>query len=547
MVRDQYASTANAVNVMSHANAMTPASSKTQSLIELVDGACNQFRDRPCFVFEDAPISYGEIHDLSCRVANGLLSAGIDKGMRGAVFSPNNPWGFAATIGIIRAGAIWVPINPRNSLDDNAALLSKFGCDVLFYHSALEAAVPAIRRAAPHIRLVVCIDKEGAHGPDLESWASGFPATVPKIDYLPTDIVSIPMTGGTTGLPKAVALSNRNFDAILKGVSGIQKTKDGKPPINLAAAPMTHVGGRIIFTIMYQGGTSVILPQIDPEAVIDAIETYKISHLFLPPTAVYALLDQPDLRERDLSSLRQFAYGSAPISIEKLKEALRVLGPVMAGGFGQTECPMLIASLPPEEHFIDGKIAPDERLSSVGRATPCSTLGIMDERGRLLPPGETGEIVVQGPMVMEGYFEDPEATAETRMGDWHKTGDIGRLDEEGYLYIVDRKKDMIITGGFNVYSAEVENAVSTMPGIRAVVVVGVPDDKWGEAVKAVVQLEDEASLDAETILAKSKEKLGGVKAPKSVDFVDDFPRSANGKILKREVRDRYWKEAGRQI
>ncbi len=533
---------------MSNAAAQSTASSpKTQSLIELVDEACAKYRERDCFIFEEAPITYGAIHDLSCRVANGLVEAGIEKGMRGAVFSPNDPWGFAATMGIIRAGAIWVPINPRNSLDDNAALLEKFGCDVLFYHSAFEAAVPTIKKVAPNIKQIVCIDREGAHGPELKAWADGFPATPPDIDYLPTDIVSIPMTGGTTGLPKAVALSNRNFDAILKGVASIQLKEGDPPPVNLAAAPMTHVGGRIIFTIMYQGGLSVILPQIDIPAVLDAVEKYKVTNLFLPPTAVYALLDQPDVKQRDLSSIKRFAYGSAPISIEKLKEALKLLGPVMVGGFGQTECPMLIAHLPAEEHFVDGKIASDERLSSVGRATPFSKLGILDENGTLLPPGEIGEIVVQGPMVMEGYFENPEATAETRVGEWHKTGDIGRIDDDGYLYIVDRKKDMIITGGFNVYSAEVENVVSTLPGIKAVVVIGVPDDKWGEAVKAVVQLDDGAKLDAKTILSKSKEKLGGVKAPKSVDFVDDFPRSANGKILKRDVRDQYWKDAGRRI
>ena len=525
----------------------SPNPSSHHSLIELIDEACDANRDKPCFIFNDEEITYGEVQDLSCRIANGLVEAGVEKGMRGAVFSPNDPWGFAATMGIIRAGAIWVPINPRNSIDDNKALLTKFGCDVLIYHSAFEQEISEITTVVGETKSILCIDKNGKYGPDLKVWASQFSDLRPQIDYLATDIVSIPMTGGTTGLPKAVALSNRNFEAILKGVAEIQSARNVREPVNLAAAPMTHVGGRIIFTIMYQGGTSVILPQIEMRSVLDAIEKYRVTDLFLPPTAVYAFLDQPDLDDRDLSSLCRFSYGSAPMSIEKLKEALSRLGPVMAGGFGQTECPMLIASLPPEEHFIDGKIAPDERLSSVGRATPSSTLGIMDEQGVLLGANEIGEIVVKGPMVMEGYFENPEATAETRAGDWHKTGDIGRIDEDGYLYIVDRKKDMIITGGFNVYSAEVENAVSTIAGVKAVVVIGVPDDKWGEAVKAVVQLDDGATLDAETILAKSKEKLGGVKAPKSVDFVDDFPRSPNGKILKKDVRDQYWVAAGRKI
>ncbi len=519
----------------------------SESLTALIDRACDKYRDRTCFIFEDAPISYGEIHDLSRRVANGLIDAGIEKGMRGAVFSPNDPWGFAATIGIICAGAIWVPINPRNSLEDNASLLAKFGCDVLFYHSAFEQAVPVIRQVVPDIKRIICIDREGDFGPDLKSWAQAFPKTPPNVNHQPSDVVSIPMTGGTTGLPKAVALTNKTFNAILKGISYLRDAPPDEPPVNLAAAPMTHVGGRIILTIMYQGGTSVILPQVDPQAIFHAIENHKITDLFLPPTAMYALLDQPNVKEIDFSSLRQFSYGSAPASIEKVKEAIRVFGPVMTNGFGQTECPMMIARLPAAEHFVDGEIAPDERLASVGRATAFTEIAIMNDEGQFLPTGEVGEIVVQCPTVMDGYFEDPQATAETRAGDWHKTGDIGRLDEDGYLYIVDRKKDMIITGGFNVYSAEVEHAVSALPGVKAVVVIGVPDDKWGETVKAVVQLDDGANLDSETILKSSKEKLGSVKAPKTVDFVEDFPRSANGKILKREVRDRYWKDAGRRI
>lgn len=516
-----------------------------RSLIQLLDEQAASYTARPCFIYEDTPISYGDVMSLSRRIGSGLVASGVRKGMRGAVFSPNHPDGFCATLGIIRAGAIWVPINPRNSISDNAAVISKFGCDAIFYHSAFESALPEIIAAAGNdLRCVVCIDREGANHPSLAQWSSQFPDEDPAVDVEPTDTVCIPMTGGTTGVPKAVSLSNRNFNAILHAS---QILSPGHTPINLLAAPMTHVGGRIAFTIMFRGGTSVILPSLDPQAVLQQIERHKVTDVFLPPTAVYMLLDQTNLEEFDLSSLHAIGYGSAPMSLEKLKEAILRIGPVMRGGFGQTECPMMITTFPPEEHFENGKLADDARLRSVGRETPLSKVRIMGEDGALLGPGEVGEIVVRGPMVSEGYFENAAATSEIRRDGWHLTGDVGILDEEGYLTIVDRKKDMIITGGFNVYSAEVERALSTIKGIRDNVVVGIPDEKWGEAVKAVIQLDEGVTLSEENILTTAKDILGSVKAPKSVDFVTELPRTANAKVDKKAIRQRYWQHAGRAI
>ena len=309
----------------------------------------------------------------------------------------------------------------------------------------------------------------------------GQPDSDPEIPVEPTDIVCIPMTGGTTGIPKAVTLSNRNMNIVLRG---LQYHAAGHLVKNLAAAPLTHVGGRMALAIIYQGGCSVVVQSMEPGMVLDKIEQEKITDIFAPPTAVYALLAHPDLDKTDLSSLKAIAYGSAPMSIAKLKEAIDRIGPVMAGGFGQTESPTMVSRLAIEDHFIDGKLAPDERLRSVGKETIGSTIRIMDDDGNIMPTGERGEIVVQGDFVSEGYFEDPEATAHIRLDGWHLTGDIGYLDEDGFLYIVDRKKDMIITGGFNVYSAEVEVASAAYPGVRDIVVVGVPDEKMGRGCQS---------------------------------------------------------------
>ncbi len=219
----------------------------------------------------------------------------------------------------------------------------------------------------------------------------------------------------------------------------------------------------------------------------------------------------------------------------------------LVGGCGQTEAPLLIARLRAEDHFIDGQVAPDCRLRSVGRATKSSQIAIMADDGLLLEYGEVGEIVVKGDFVCEGYFENPDATAQIRRNGWHLTGDIGVIDDQGFLTILDRKKDMIITGGFNVYSNEVEAVISALPGVRECVVVGAPDEKWGEMVTAVVRLDAGASIDAKAIQQECKSQLGSVKAPKRVDFVNDFPRNANSKILKKAVRDCYWIGVGRSI
>jgi acyl-CoA synthetase (AMP-forming)/AMP-acid ligase II len=235
------------------------------------------------------------------------------------------------------------------------------------------------------------------------------------------------------------------------------------------------------------------------------------------------------------------------MSVEKLKRAIEVFGPVMMGGYGQTEAPTSISFLTPGEHVVAGKIAPDERLASVGRPNPLVHVEIMSDANEILPPGATGEICVRGDLVMKGYYKAPEKTAETIVDGWLHTGDIGHLDAEGYLHITDRKKDMIITGGFNVYPSEVEQVIWGHPAVQDCAVIGVPDAQWGEAVKAVVELNAGQQVSADEIIALCKDRLGSVKAPKTVDFVDSLPRSPVGKVLKKDLRAKYWQDTGRKI
>jgi acyl-CoA synthetase (AMP-forming)/AMP-acid ligase II len=306
--------------------------------------------------------------------------------------------------------------------------------------------------------------------------------------------------------------------------------------VYLAMAPLTHAAGVLAFPILAHGGEVVIMPYPDIGEFLSLASQHHATHSFLPPTLIYMLLDHPALPVTDLSSLQCFWYGAAPISAARLEEAIEKIGPVMAQLFGQTEAPMMISMMAPKDHFnADGSVA-RHRLSSAGKPGPLVQVAILDTENRIVAQGERGEIVVKGSLVMDGYYKNAAATAEATVTGWHRTGDIGYLDPDNFLFIVDRAKDMIITGGFNVYSAEVEQALLAHPAVQDGAVFGLPDDKWGERVCAVVQLRAGHSADPAEIIASVKAAIGSVKAPKSLEIWDDLPRSKVGKVLKKDIR-----------
>jgi len=474
-------------------------------------------------------LSYGEVQDLSWAVARALAQSGVEPGGKVGILSSNDAVAFALVFGIARRGAVWCPINPRNEAAENRALLELFDCECLLYHSAYAEMVERIAPALPALRVLVCLDRE------LERWLADAATTEVEQADPPGDLAMLVGTGGTTGLPKGVMLTARNLETMTA------LTLMGYPfagrPAYLALAPLTHAAGVLCFPVMALGGRIVVMRAPDLGRFLALIERERITHTFLPPTLIYMLLGHADVRSTDLSSLQCFWYGAAPMSTARLEEALAVIGPVMGQLFGQSEAPMMVSMLPPAEHFdADGTIA-RRRLASAGRPSPLVQVGIMDaEDGTLLPAGERGEIVVRGSLVMAGYYKDPAATAAASRFGWHHTGDVGYLDDEGYLFIVDRLKDMIITGGFNVYSAEVEQALMQHPAVRDCAVVGLPDEKWGEQVTAVVEPAPGRDVAAPELVAFVKERIGSVKAPKRVELWGELPRSRLGKVLKGEVR-----------
>ncbi len=491
--------------------------------------------DAPLLTMGGTSLTYGDVQRHSWQVARALAATGLAPGQTVAVLSGNDPVAFATVFGIARAGAVWAPINPRNEADETRQLLELFDCRVLFFAASYAGLVEQVRDRLPLLTALVCLDGEAAGAPSLAHWLDGVPAT-PCEGERDSDLVMLVGTGGTTGRPKGVMLSGRSLETMAAIV--LMRYPFGGRPRYLAMAPLTHAAGVLCFPVMALGGEVVVMPRPDLGEFLRLVQEHRVTHTFLPPTLIYLLLGRDDLPAADLSSLECFWYGAAPMSVARLEEALTAIGPVMAQLFGQSEAPMMISTLSPAEHFrADGTVAA-ERLSTAGRPAPLVTVAVMGPDGALLDTGERGEVVVRSSLVMDGYYKDPVATAEASAYGWHHTGDIGFLDGDGYLSIVDRAKDMIITGGFNVYSAEVEQALMQHPDVADCAVLGLPDEKWGERVVAVLQpVPGHEPVPAE-VMAFVKGRLGSVKTPKQVEVWADLPRSTVGKVVKPDIKVR---------
>ena len=513
-------------------------------LTDFLDKGASLGPAAPCLTMGGRSRSYAEVQRLSWVIARALARSGVRPGDKVAVLSGNDPVAFSCVFGIARAGAVWCPVNPRNEAAENRELLDLFDCSCLIFQGSFAPLVARIAPGLPKVTTLVCLDA-GDPGVvtavPLLRWLAGLPEE-PWQAEPPDDVAMIAGTGGTTGRPKGVQLTGHNIET-MTALTLMGYPFDGRP-VYLALAPLTHAAGVLCFPIMALGGEIVIMPAPDLAEFLGLIGRHRVTHAFLPPTLIYLLLDHPGLAAADLSSLQCLWYGAAPMSAARLEQAISAIGPVMGQLFGQTEAPMMISTMAPKDHFHpDGSLA-RERFTSAGRPSPLVTVAIMDDEGLLLPAGQRGEIVVRGPLVMAGYYQDPVASAEAARHGWHHTGDIGYLDPDNYLFIVDRAKDMIITGGFNVYSAEVEQALLTHPAVLDCAVIGLPDDKWGERVTAVIQPHPGQDLADADLRAFVKDQLGSVKAPKQVEVWPDLPRSKVGKVLKAEVKSRLLDDSG---
>jgi fatty-acyl-CoA synthase len=507
-------------------------------LSDFLDKGASLDPTAPCLTMGGRTRSYRDVQRLSWLVGRALARSGIGPGDKVAVLSDNDPVAFSCVFGIARAGAIWCFLDAHNEPDGTLQVLDHIDCSCLIFQSAFAPLVRRISRGLRNVRLLVCIDQDPEIPADppaaipLRKWLAGLTDSPFAADPV-SDVVAI--MGARTGLcaAKGVVLTSDNIrtmsEATLTGYPFIGR------PVFLAITPLTRGLAMFGFPILARGGELILLSEFKVADFLTVISQCRVTHAFLPSSLLDVLLDHPDLAGTDLSSLQCVWYdGGDAVPAARLAQAIATLGPVIAPLFGQPEVLVISGMAPGEQLRADGTLVV-ERLVSAGRPTPHATVQIMDQRGRLLPAGERGEVVVRGPLVTAGYYADPTRSAIASRYGWHHTGEVGYLDADNYLHIVQRARDLIATGRFNVYSAEVEQALLRHPAVRSCEVMTAPDATWGEGVTAVIQAEPGCKLSDGDARAFLRQWLG-CRAPSRVEIWSSSRAAGLGRALTRRGR-----------
>jgi fatty-acyl-CoA synthase len=508
------------------------------TMADLIARALARFPEHTAMEDHTGPITYRNLSGRINRVARVLESHGVRRGDGVAQLATNSIDAWVVQAATYFLGARFIGLHGRGGIDDQVFMLADSGAATLVVDARAHPG-----RAAELARRVRTIDVVLAHGAEagaVDLWSDA--SAVPGDRYHPharwNDMARLAYTGGTTGRPKGVMLPHRSL--VMNTLMTMAELEWPREIRIVLPAPITHGAGSYVLPVLLRGGTVRLFDHFAPDAFLDAIEQERATCAMLVPTMLYSLLDHPRTRQADLSSLQLISYGASPVSPDRLAEAIEIFGHIFQQGYGQTESPNTIAALFPSEH--DG-----ERLSSIGLPYCGVKVAVLDEDDQPLPPGERGEICVRGPLVMDGYWNRSEETAAAFKSGWLHTGDVAYADEDGYLFIVDRKKEMIITGGFNVYPREVEDVLAGHPDVAAACVIGVPDDYWGEAVKAVVVPRRGHTIDVDELIALVRQRRGSLHAPKSVDVIDEIPITPVGKPDKNTIRSWYWTGEQRSV
>lgn len=491
--------------------------------------------------------TWAETQDRVARLAGAMQSLGLGEGDRAAILALNSDRYFEFFYATAWAGGVFVPINIRLAPPEIRHWLNDSEAKILFIDAQFAPVLAALEGQIPHVREIVFLGDdsppEGLHAYE-GILAAASPAPDAERGY--EDLAGLFYTGGTTGRSKGVMLSHRNLVCNNFNVMSVFDYQPGARYLH--APPMFHIADCVaVFGQTQIGNSHYFIPMFTPEGTMEAIQRWQITDTLLVPTMVNMTVNHPRVSEFDLSSLKRLAYGASPMPEAVILKALEVIpNAQFYHAYGQTECAPLTSVNGPESHVFEGPLA--YKFRSVGRSAPGVEVQIRDPDDREVPRGTVGEICVRGGNVMQGYWQQPDLTAEALRGGWMHSGDGGYMDEDGYIYVVDRVKDMIISGGENVYSAEVESAVQMFPAVAECAVIGVPDEKWGERVHAIVRLKEGMSATAEDIIAHAHTQIAGFKCPGSVDFVKDpLPLSGAGKILKTELRRPYWEGQAKGI
>ncbi len=492
--------------------------------------------------YGDRETSFAELDAQSNRVANALLASGVAPGDRVSVLTKNHDAWYPLFFGTARARACLAPINCRLAAGEIGFILGDAAPKLLFVgEDFFDTALAAVAGLADKPRLVALY---GAH-PDFEgfdAWLGDAAATPPAdAPQLADDVLQL-YTSGTTGRPKGVVLANKNYRRFLEMATEVDGFAYGEDETVMIVMPLFHVAGtNVSFSGLAQGGRLVLVKDFAADDAVRMLTEERVAHAFLAPAMIQMMLQQPAAATGDYSALRSIAYGASPIAEDVLRRARKTFGCDFVQFYGMTESSGGGSYLSPAAHDLPGK------LTSCGQPWPQTEMAILDGEGRPLGDGEIGEIAIRGDIVMKEYWNRAEATAETVIGGWLHTGDVGYRDADGFYFVHDRIKDMIVSGGENVYPAEVESAIMGCPGVADVAVIGVPDDKWGEAVKALIVPAPGAAVDPADVIAWARERIAAYKAPKSVETIDALPRNPSGKVLRRELRAPYWEGRDRAV
>jgi fatty-acyl-CoA synthase len=514
----------------------------TATVGDVVMAALRRFPDRVAFRHDGKEMTYRQTEDALARWVAVMTQRGLRPGEGVGLLSPNRPEAWLGQTAPALAGGRYTALHPLGSLDDHLYACAEAELRFLLVDPYYGERATQLLEKAGVVEAIFTFGPSDA-GEDVTALADGVTLNgrLGRGPHGPDDVCFLLYTGGTTGVPKAAMLSERAVAAMIYGT-----TLGWDLPQHityLAVAPVSHAAGMLIIPTLLRGGTVVLQPRFDPDAWLHGVAAERATVSLLVPTMIYALLDHPDLESTDLSSLETVMYGASAISPTRLAEGLDRIGPVFCQLYGQTESAGQGTSLWRSQHDSSDL----ERLTSCGTPMPFTRVTLLDESGEPVPDGTPGEICLQGASVMDGYWKQPELTASTLADGWLHTGDIGVRDGGGLFYIVDRQKDMIVSGGFNVFPREIEDVLAVHPAVSTAAVIGVPDDKWGEAVKALVVLRPGAHIDSAELIALVRERKGPVYAPKSVEFLDALPVTPVGKADKKVLRAKYWEGRERHV
>jgi fatty-acyl-CoA synthase len=510
-------------------------------MADLTEQAVARFGDRLALIDDVRAITYAQIGEFGSQYEQVFRHLGLRRGNSFAMLVTSRADCPAIVYAGQAIGMRYTPLHPLGSLEDHAYILQDAEIDLLIVDETtfLEHGAELAQRV-PTLKVVVPLNSS-ALGEGLFQRAARFTPGKPPKGAQNDDIAGISYTGGTTGTPKGVVHTHRSFlAAVLLELAIWEWPKDVR---FLSATPLSHATAMILPPVLVRGGTFFIHDRFDPIAFFETIQRERITATFLVPTMIYRLLDHPRLNEFDLSSLQMIIYGAAPISPTRLTQAIDVFGPVFCQLYGQTEAPQILTYLSKADHDPQNSA----RLASCGTPVPSLQVEILNSEGEICKVGEIGEICARGPLVMEGYWKRPAETASVLRGGWLHTSDMARRDKAGYITIVDRARDMVISGGFNVYPAEVEAALMSHPAVAHAAVIGIPDPKWGEAVAAFVRLGADCEANEAELIAHVRQLKGSVQAPKLITFVNSLPETAVGKVDKKVLRESFWENQARQV